>query len=336
MHDPKTENYLTSSQYSWERVMVPFAEIDMKASKENPARLTRHINEEVVFEYALAMEAGVPFPAIVLLRLDPGARFKYIVATGMHRISAAQEVKIDKFDAYIVTEPDQYRRDVLVRQLNMLEGQNMTLRDKLAQVLQLHDMYPAKSLNMLAQEWHLKPSTVHNAAKEQRAGARARKFNYDFVKAKVHQKVVMALDGIHSDKVFERACQFVIQNAPSSSEVDSMVGEIKKIRDEQAAIDIVGQYAKASTDALVHQQAKNGRISPAAATRLISSCRTVNRMIDKGIEQLHLSTLTKPDHAIIVVQELITALKRVASELERIQRIKETSIPLITVPPKAA
>src|SRR5262252_7348296 len=92
MKDPKVEQLLERGVFVWKyHKRVDFAEIDVKASEENPARLNRRLDDERAYQYGAKMEAGEEFPAIVLLPLlEPHEPFKYIVATGMHRIKGAE------------------------------------------------------------------------------------------------------------------------------------------------------------------------------------------------------------------------------------------------------
>ena len=95
MKELKVENYLKRGNFRHEyRTFVPFAEIDIKASKENPARLTTAVDDVRVTKYGIEMIDDVPFPAIVLLNLPvvssdnkTGPAFKWIIATGVHRSS---------------------------------------------------------------------------------------------------------------------------------------------------------------------------------------------------------------------------------------------------------
>jgi hypothetical protein len=148
MKDPKTEQFLTHGAWKWQyQRHILFADIDRAASKENPSRLLARIDEERVQTYGLAMEEGVEFPAIVVLALDPAvSSYRYLIATGVHRIEAADLAGLKEFDAYVVAEPDQYRAELLIRRLNTIEGHGVSIRDRVLQILHLHETYPDQSL----------------------------------------------------------------------------------------------------------------------------------------------------------------------------------------------
>jgi hypothetical protein len=130
MKDPKTENFLTRGSWNWQyHAKIDFSKIDLKHSQENPARLARKLDEDRVVHYAIEMQNGVEFPAIVLLHPSSNDSFPYEVATGMHRLEAACYADIRALDAYVVTEAEPYRREVLIRQLNTIEGHGVTIRE---------------------------------------------------------------------------------------------------------------------------------------------------------------------------------------------------------------
>lgn len=81
MKDQKTEQFLEQGGYHYEyHPHVDFSEIDLKASYENPARLLRRVDEDRAISYALAMEEGTEFPAIVLLTHDGIPPAQYLIA----------------------------------------------------------------------------------------------------------------------------------------------------------------------------------------------------------------------------------------------------------------
>ena len=66
-----------------------------------------------------------------------GPAFKWIIATGVHRSLAALEAG-KGFDAYCVIKPDAYRRDMLFKQLNTLEGIGVSIGKQVRLVIDLH------------------------------------------------------------------------------------------------------------------------------------------------------------------------------------------------------
>jgi hypothetical protein len=330
MRDLKTEQFLDHGGWKWQYVeTVPFGDIDIEASEANPARITHRIDDERVQSYALAMEAGDEFPAIVLQALDPGVlsgtAFKYLIATGVHRVEAAKLAGATIFDAYVVTESDKYRQECLQRQLNTIEGHGISIKDRILQVLHLHRTYPDHSLAALSKEWNLPAKTVRQHWYEQQAFNRALRFGYDFRNNKIPQRTVVALNGIHSDVVFERAVHYVVMTGANVAETEELVKELKKIRDENAGLSIIDRYAKEATDRKLQAQAKHGRISSAPATKFMQDGRRLQNLLDKGIENLHFGAHPRRDLLRSLAEQLIGSMKRVIADLDRIERMKNIS-----------
>ena len=69
----KGQDYLKRGNFRHRyQTFVPFAKIDIKASKENPARLTTAVDDMRVTKYGIQMIDDMPSPAIVLLNLPGG------------------------------------------------------------------------------------------------------------------------------------------------------------------------------------------------------------------------------------------------------------------------
>jgi hypothetical protein len=381
MRDPKTEQYLTNGGWKWEYVeRVEFREIDVAASKENPSRLLRRVNDDVALGYGLAMKAGDQFPAIVLTVILPSSdepdpengisliitqaqkaalkklgrtdeqirtmtpadahqllglteskprspAFKYEIATGVHRVVGAECADIKHFDAYIITEPDAYRLETLVRQLNTIEGQGVSPRDRVLQVLLLNAAYPSHSLRQLAKEWRLPYSTVKSAFMEKQASRRAQKFGFDLSNlgkgSKVSQTSLLALNSIHSDPVFEKALHFAVNTGAKAVELEEMVQEIKATRDEGSALKVVERHNADAAQVKIMAEAKHGRTSPAAATKFVGDAKRLNNQLNRGVEQLYFAAYPRLDHARIVIDDLIDNLKRVSNEVRRLERVGE-------------
>jgi ParB-like nuclease domain len=203
MKHPITEQILNRGHWSWDYLpeIEIESDIDWKVSIENPARLDRSIDNPRMMTMAEAMVDGVEFPAIVVLKLDPlGSKKKYLIATGVHRIAAAKYLELKKFDAYVVTEPDTYRAELLIRQLNTIEGQGVRVRERIIQVLHLRKAYPDRSLHSMCKEWHLKDSYVRLIMSEKEGKDRARELGYDITNTKVSNKQIGVLNQIHSNR----------------------------------------------------------------------------------------------------------------------------------------
>lgn len=325
--DPRVESLLKRGNYkNTYHDKILFSDIDLKASEENPARIHRKIDDLTVNQYGCAMLEGAIFPAIVLLKQD---RAKYLVATGMHRIKAAQEVNRDWFDAYVVIEPDQYRCDLLIRLLNGVEGRGDTVREQFNHVISLHEKYSNHTLKELALAFNLSVSQVMNAWHAHQGTQRASRFGFDFEGAhKLPQVSIIALGQIGSDLVYSKAAEYVVHFDVVGREVEELVRELKAVRSkgETAEMSVIQKYRTAAEEKQRRNKSRIGKTSPTACTRFIGKCRAVNKQMRKGIEALHLSALSDFKDAIAVVDDAIENLAKVKAEIERVQRITRGSI----------
>lgn len=120
MKDPRVENCLKANQYTFRYVgAYKLERIDMTEADQNPARLTRRYDEDHMLQMACRLEDGVEFPGIVVC--DIGGSHDEL-STGYHRVKAALFGNVTVFPAYIVAEPDPYRRAILPVLLNTIEG----------------------------------------------------------------------------------------------------------------------------------------------------------------------------------------------------------------------
>jgi hypothetical protein len=103
-----------------------------------------------------------------------------------------------------------------------------------------------------------------------------------------------------------------------------MVKEAKKTRDEATGLGVIERYEKIAAERRQHAAARHGRINPSPATKLLSDAKRVNKWLDNGIEQLHLSALSDIGQALIIFGDLIKSARCVVLELERIQRLQAT------------
>lgn len=98
---------------------VSLVDIDEEASRQNHARIVgKPVDDELVEEYALAMENGDSFPRIVLFKNGR----KYVTAGGNHRREAAKLKGLTEIEAYVLDTKDEIVRDLLPRALNRRGG----------------------------------------------------------------------------------------------------------------------------------------------------------------------------------------------------------------------
>jgi hypothetical protein len=218
---------------------VPLAEIDMKASYANPGRLNQRLDQERAASYGLKMEEGIQFPAIVLLYRDPhGPTPPFVVAGGLHRTEAALLAHLTTFPAYVVAESNQYRRDLLIRMLNMLEGNGYTRPELMAQILQLHRDYPKIDLRTIAREWNTSYNRVKLSVSADEAEQRAVDLDMPGF-ARLPTTLKAQLGRIAHDPIFVAAVDLSLDAQWKGDRVVDLVRDVIAASSDEAALDVV-------------------------------------------------------------------------------------------------
>lgn len=321
MKEPKVENELKRGQYKYDyKAAVPLAEIDMVASKENPARLTRTVDELRVNKYGCQMIDGHEFPAIVLLNLPQDNPYKWIIGTGVHRTLAALEARKTTFDAYCVYEPDDYRREVLFKKLNTLEGMGVPIAEQIMMVVDVH-LRHGFPLKQLAAENHLKEASLKNALADHRARMRGDEHGWDFKKQKIPAKTYLALNRIHSNITYDAAAKCAIFHKLTPTVVEEMVGEVVKTKSEGEAAVKIHAYRDIAVREAQKNTARLARLPPAPANKMLYDAKSFIRHVDKGgIEKLYLSSLSDPKRALDLIQQVIDVAGDIKNALHHILR----------------
>ncbi len=318
MKDQRTENFLARGAWKWAyHAKVSFSDIDIKSSRENPARHDRLIDDDRVIHYAMEMESGVEFPAIVLIGPAENNKFKHEVATGMHRLTAAETAGRTSIDAYLVTETEPYRREVLARQLNTIEGHGTTTAEEIRNIISLHRRYPERSLAELSREWNLKLGTVQTAWSAFQGRERARIAGFDLDRAKVPQKTAQRLNSIHSDRVFAAATALVVDRGFNSTVAEEMIVELRKFRNEDDQIGVILKLRQDEEQRVEKQKARTARTPIGPASLLIGHVKKFNNQVAKGLDRLYLDALSKPGILRANLEEMIENGKRLIAELDR-------------------
>jgi hypothetical protein len=326
MKDLKVENYLKRGQFKYTyQQFVSFADIDIKASKENPARMTRAIDDLRVTKYACEMIDGVEFPAIVLLNLSGGSQYKWIIATGVHRTCGAIEALLKGFEGYCVTEPDQYRREVLFKQLNTLEGVGVPIAEQYQIVIDLHLKNPSVSLRQLAKEWDLKLNAVQNALNDHRARQRGLRLNWDFKQMRTPQKTYMTLNRITSDVTYNAATECAINNKLAPSAVEDMVSEVLKTKSESDAAIKIQDIRDAAARAEAKNNARIGKLPQQHANKMLSDAKRFIKHLDKGMDNLYLASLTDFNKAMDILEQVIDRAKDIKAAIQHIQQVTQAA-----------
>jgi cell division protein ZapA (FtsZ GTPase activity inhibitor) len=274
MRDTKTEQQLERGKFAY-RFQPNFliSKIDLVTSEANPARLSRKIDEERCAEMALAMEQGVDFPAIILIE-EPKL---FLVATGMHRLKAATEyAKPVKtiFDAYIVIETDPYRRDLLIRSINCIEGKGQTRNENLQHCADMHRLYGGP-IEDLAAAFNLRPSTIKAYLRYLKVDDRAKSFGVEDLLRSLAIKVRSAIAQIKYDSLFVNTIRVLVATKASVAVAMQIAQEVAGVRSEKAGQKILEEREEEFIRQEASAQARYGRRKPDIPTKAMVPVRRI-------------------------------------------------------------
>ncbi len=110
---------------------IQLSAIKVESGATQNIRLGAPVNEEIVASYALAMENGAQFPAVVLVQRDG----QYLVVNGIHRLAALTRIHATQLDAYVLKLDDRDMVDLIRRTINVIEGFRPAEEDLVKQAL---------------------------------------------------------------------------------------------------------------------------------------------------------------------------------------------------------
>jgi hypothetical protein len=275
MRDTKTEQQLDRGKFSYRFVPAfQISLIDLAASKANPARLHRTTDAERCLEMAIAMEAGVDFPAIVLLE-EPKAT---IVGTGMHRLIAATEMvkpPLTTFDAYVVIETDPYRRELLMRSINCIEGRGQTREENLAHCAELYRLF-GRSVEDLAVAFNMRIAAIREYLRSIKFDERAEQVGIGDLTRELPQKTKQLLAKIQNDSLLADTVRMMKSTRAMTGPVaKQLIQDIAACRGEKAGQKILEQRQQEFVQQEESAKARYGRRGMDIPTKAMRPVRTI-------------------------------------------------------------
>lgn len=202
MKDLRVENCLRDNQYTYRYTSAyKLDRIDMGEADQNPARLTRRYDEDHMLQMACRMEAGVEFPGIVVC--DLGGQHDEL-STGYHRVKAAQLGSSITFPAYIVAEPDPYRRAILPVLLNTIEGRAPGRTEIYLTIMNLIERFPGTKARDLCKIYGIPEEAFLGWRRLEEINIRARNLGVasTFASKTFNQRVRLEIGRIANDNTF--------------------------------------------------------------------------------------------------------------------------------------
>ena len=255
----------------------PLSDIEMNSSLDNNARLDEKISRDWVSQYAIDMEHGDRFPALILVR--SGASKPAVVVDGNHRLVAAVEAELKTFGAYVIQgRPGTRAINDLTMIANTTHGRPNTTEDRLQHALHQIQIN-GYGVERAARENHVSVGKLRPRYDLWRAGIRAEEVNLPMgAWSEMPAGVRARLVSIGTDEGFRAAGRLAIDAGMSISQAEEMVAELAEHpRSAQKQEEIVRRLRREYADQIqLHKLGKEAqrRTGPSPrrlVTRAISS-----------------------------------------------------------------
>lgn len=235
VRDHRVEQLLAKRNVRWTFVpQVQIAEIKMAAENKRNSGREVPIIPWLVDRYAAAMLDGDVFPAIVLLA-------DLTLAGGYHRIAAAMAVGNTVYDgAYILDDLNPTERDILVRELNQVEGLSLTREEAMRQGKWLVTHHGV-SIEESASRFGLNKATLGAALQADETKAR---LQTQGVVPDLPPSTLQSLSRIPSDPVLKEAALLVKRARLNVNEAADLARAVVATRSDGDGIAAVQAYGE--------------------------------------------------------------------------------------------
>jgi hypothetical protein len=206
---------------------IPVSSINWKESSKNHARADKPITDELVEDYALAMESGDIFPMIVVM-LIPGSK-EYIVLSGNHRFKAADLKGEKTIKAYVISSDEASALDVLPRIFNRGHGLRQTKDEAIRNAIWTINAH-SMTIQRAAELFGLKPDAIakqikieHTRAILESGGVKAHR---------IPNTAIHRLSAVALDNVMIALGRIVSDAGLSVEQTNDMVLDVRKVENK--------------------------------------------------------------------------------------------------------
>jgi hypothetical protein len=222
--DLKWEKILDDREFTYILSEVQLSAIDETRSQQNQARIGKPIDDDLVAQYTIALEAGDEFPAIILADQSPR---KMLVVDGNHRYAAHKNSNRTKIWAYIISGASHSAITLLTYEANAKHGKMTSQSERLEQALHLID--GNVSAEEAARRLGLPVSKVRDASNLNRVDQRADECGISRVQwDKLPAASKKRLGQITTDEGFAAAAKLALDAGLKSDAVTKIVGDLNQ------------------------------------------------------------------------------------------------------------
>lgn len=301
---------------------VPLSDIQITDAARQNIRPVG-IDQDVVLQYAIAMEDGAEFPPVVLYRKKVG----FGVLNGLHRVTAAPIAHKQTVPAYITTleeSADARAIEVLQRMLNTLNGLNYGKEERIQHAIRIHEVL-GYTVSDAARMMGLKPQML--VSRLGAISAKKRAAGLDLVISnETAETSLNELNRLKNPAIFKAAVLIAQSARLTTEQVRAMSQEIREaVNDEQATAVIEAWRTK--MDAVIKETMGGkyqGPTSPARRAMLYLD------RLERNVKVENFNPLTLPER-----KNVIAAIDGAIKRLQRIRaQIANSSTFKVTVSPK--
>lgn len=294
-------------------------EIIVEQSAIQNIRLGLPLNQDHVVQYAIDMEAGAQFPAIVVYKVGKGKYIgKYGVINGLHRLRSMLEVldpprKLG--DAYVVKTTDDHVIEMLQRTVNIATGGiPLNEEERIEHALRLLALNysivdAARLMSIKVSKLQSQKAYQDSLAKLRAAGISTK----DLSKGSI-----LLLKPIPRDKYFFKAVELSRAARLSSEDMHELATQLKNAPND-AAMDKIFKEWEGKTQDRVARVRKGLTRGPASAIYSLPAVMTRAGRILRAPGNLSTLTIREIDDMIRLISKTMSELRHLIDTMKKIR-----------------
>lgn len=219
----------------WEYKTIKIADIDVKGSRFNNARVDQAIIEDMVLDYALAMMNGDAFPAIIVVHRKAG----FFVLSGNNRTAAAIEAELTEIDAYVLVSDDAAVVELITRSANRWVGGRCSKKEAVvhARALIINGVSRKDAADIMGvrYDWLVQELRLDDMRDD------LLKLGVDTTKvSRVAITKLMPL--AHNENVLRETAALLARHKVSGEEASSLIESLKLQKSEAASMRVISEF----------------------------------------------------------------------------------------------
>lgn len=315
MKDTRIEQFLRANGVPFSYVSdIPLVKITIDAGARSQIRLEeKPIDEETVLRYAVALEEGAKFPALVLYRKGE----VYCVINGLHRHRSYGLAEIESTDAYVCDLDESKDAKIisrLRRTVNIIEGRAPGVEEALEQALQL--VHEGMTAADAAKVTCLKAARVSKRVLYEKSRIRIVEFSglKPFEIERLGRSAIEDLGKVSHPKLAGEMARFAYETRLNSSEIQELSRQVRAALTDSEKELVLKKWRSDHADRI--KQTAAGRL--AIPSSKIRNLKLYGQKVSRELESQGFRTLESKDRreAVRFLKDLVIRIQRVIRKLE--------------------